>query len=657
MKKAIFYTAVALFFVSLGTSFILNKYVAHHTLDSDRQDEGEDAQEYYKWQLKRLADPATGRIPDNIRVTELAYASTLPSDENLPNDRVMSSNWSSRGCWNIGGRTRAFAADISNEGTLLAGSCSGGMWRSTDTGKSWTMVTPLAIEQGVSCLAQDVRPGHTNVWYYGSGEAFGASASGGGNNAYFFGSGAYRSLDNGVTWKPLPKTTNTSNEFSTPWQFIWNMAIDPTALNNQSIVYAAAIGTLYRSVDTGNTWTTVLGGDLSDFSYFGDVQVSDSGIVYATLSSEGSQPGIWRSPDGITYTNIIPAGFPTTYKRVVIGISHKDPKQVYFLVNTSTGFGIPDTNFLGQVEWNALWKYKYISGDGSGAGGIWYDLSANLPSRGGLFDKYNSQGSYDMVIRVLPTDTSTVFIGGTDVFRSTTGFFDTSHSVHIGGYGVGTTLPDIKRYPNHHPDQHVIFFSSNNAYRMYSGCDGGIFKTYNDTAKNVSWTPLNNGYITTMFYAVSSDHNRPGGNVLIAGAQDNNSVFDNSLLQTNPWTIPLFGDGAYCYIEDSSKVFYYSSEQGKMFKMQMDTVTGTVSGFRRIDPIGAKGYEFVNPYVIDPNNNYIMYMSAGKYLWRNNNLSVIPFTNLPSSSNIFTCTSSSPGKAKLIEALLTKGLG
>ncbi len=279
------------------------------------------------------------------------------------------------------------------------------------------------------------------------------------------------------------------------------------------------------------------------------------------------------------------------------------------------------------MEWNSLWKYKYLSGNGDGTGGRWINLSANLPDNGGVFDKYNCQGSYDMVVNFLPTDTSTLFIAGTDIFRSNTGFFDNKHTAHIGGYGVGASLPNITVYPGSHSDEHVLFFSSSNPLVMYNGGDGGLFKTTNDMANNVTWTTFDNGYVTTMFYTVTSDHAVSGSPILAGGAQDNDCLFDNSLSLTNSWSKPIFGDGAFCNIADSGKYFYYEITSGHIFKAQMDTVTGAVVAFNRMDPVGAKNYEWLSPCVIDPNNNYIMYLGAGKYLWRNNNLSAIPLSN------------------------------
>jgi hypothetical protein len=54
---------------------------------------------------------------------------------------------------------------------------------------------------------------------------------------------------------------------------------------------------------------------------------------------------------------------------------------------------------------------------------------------------------------------------------------------------------------------------------------------------------------------------------------------------------------------------------------------GIVTSYARIDPIGGKDYLFINPYTLDPNNNNIMYLAGGKYLWRNSDLSAIPMNN------------------------------
>ena len=116
------------------------------------------------WSFSRLLNPE-GKIPDNIRAKELKFAQTIPKNTRLQ------TNWIARGPYNVGGRTRAMAIDVTDENTIMAGGVSGGVWRSEDKGDSWTKLTSPEMLHNVTCLRQDTREGHTATWYYGSGEA------------------------------------------------------------------------------------------------------------------------------------------------------------------------------------------------------------------------------------------------------------------------------------------------------------------------------------------------------------------------------------------------------------------------------------------------------------------------------------------------------
>ena len=596
--------------------------ISYGAAESISADEDADARANYEWM--QLRDPATGKIPAHIREKELAFAATLPGNTGMGafgKTTTATLAFAQRGPWNVGGRTRAFGIDVSNENNLLAGTVSGGMWRSTNGGASWVITTPINAYMNVSCITQDKRPGHTNVWYYGSGEASGASASG--NGAYYLGNGVFKSTDSGVTWNVLTATTSAMLSGFDVWgDLIWNIVADSSNAA-QDIVYAAAYGCIQRSTDGGTTWTLVNGtfGTASD-CYYTDVAVSKTGIVYATISSDGPSRGIYRSTDGVTFINITPSSFPTVYNRIKIGISPSDENQIYLLGNTP-GYGQPDTNYLGTVEWNSLWKYNYISGDGSGTGGAWQDRSYSLPNSGGMFDKFQTQGSYDIVIKVKPNDTNTVFIGGTNLYYSTNGFADSMHTHYIGGYQQGATLPIVVGYANHHPDQHELVFYPSNPNKMISTNDGGIFKTNDNTASPLVWSSLNNGYLSSMFYTCAIDH-AATNDIIIGGAQDNGSWYTNNTTLTTPWVTPRGGDGSYCAIADNGSAYYFSIQQGKIMKAKVNA-SGGIDSFARIDPIGGHGYQFINPFVLDPNDNNLMYMVAGTNLWRNNNLSGIPY--------------------------------
>ena len=581
------------------------------------------------WEHRRLADPATGEIPKGIRAKELAFAANLPKDGYQKIDSL-TAPWTQRGPYNLGGRTRAFAMDVTNSNVLLAGGVSGGIWRSSDAGTTWTRMTMPGAHPGVNHIVQDTRIGHTNTWYALSGEAYGTSASGGG--AFYLGSGLSKSTDGGLTWSILGSTnSNTPQTFDNVWDATWNVAIDPSDTVND-IIYAAMIGAIMRSTNGGNSWTRVRGSSTSNLSYFTNVMTTPSGKAYAGLSSfdaasgnGGTNQGIWRSSDGINWFDISPSFMANTYRRIVSAYNPLDENRVYFVVAmVDSSSGKRSTDFLGRPEWNALYRYTYISGDGTGAGGFWENLTENIPVSGGPFDKFIVQGSYNLCISVNPNDTNMVILGGTNLYRSTTAFNDSTHTTHIGGYEVGAGAPVLYNglYPNQHPDMHVMFYDPNQPNALYNANDGGIWRTDDVTATTPNWTSLNNGYQVSQFYTLAIDHGTVGSDRIVGGLQDNGSYWIDTPNPTSPWKWVAGGDGSYCAIVDGGGTYYLSKQLGVIAKCEIDG-SGNVTAFERIDPIGASGHEFINPFVLDPNNQNVMYLPAGRTIWRNSDLSQI----------------------------------
>lgn len=609
-----------------GLAFVAACHAPKETASRhQRQGEGseEDREGRVAWELERTANPKTGGLPFMIHQKEQAFAATLPGNDLQRGAAQVA--WNFRGPWNVGGRTRAFAVDISNENILFAGGVSGGLYRSSDAGATWTRVNGLNGYQGVNAIAQDTRTGHTNTWYYLTGEAYGTSASGG--SAFYLGNGLYKSVDGGLNWTSLPSTaSNTPQTFDNVWDVTWNVVTDP-GNTAQDVVYAAMYDAIYRSSNGGTTWALARGsqGTGSSSAYFTDVAVSPTSVVYATLSSDGSSAnkGIWRSPDGITWTNILPPNFPLNYDRQVIEIDPNNENTVYFFGPTP-GYGRMTIDWQGDTLWNSLWKYQYLSGNGSGSNGVWTDLSVNLPGDINTFNGLNTQGGYDVVVKVKPGNSNVMFIGGTNVYRSNSAFTDSISTIVMGGYAIGATLPFVDEYPGHHPDQHELFFLPSNPNILYSSNDGGVARCDDNTASNITWTDISSGYISSQFYTVAVDP-ATTDDIIIGGLQDNGTYYTNTQNSTDPWVHSFDGDGSYCAI-GNSQYYYFSKQQGKIYKTTVNA-QGNFTAYRRIDPIGAENYQFIAPYVLDPNNNNLMYLCAGQSIWRNDDLSAIALTN------------------------------
>lgn len=573
----------------------------------------------FAFEQARLADPRTGEIPYAIRQKELEYAKKLPKARET-NDKSGSQEFVHIGPYNVGGRTRALAFDVSDPFTYFAGGVSGGLWRTRNEGQTWKRVTAPNDHSAVSCIAQDVRVGKTDTWYYGSGESIGNSASKS-FSAYYRGSGMYKSTNGGTTWELLESTETMVND-STKWDFIFNVATDPSR-NDSDIVYAAIKTGIMRSKDGGESWDLVLraAGFHADWT---NVRVTSTGVVYATISSDANAgAGFFRSPDGLNWTRIRPPGLPSVYGRTVFDIYRGDEDILFFYTNTINA----GANGL------SLWKYEYLSGDGSGSGGDWTNLTAQTPDT-----NMNPFDGYCMTVKVKPDDPDVIFIGTNNLYRSLTGFRDTINVKQVGGYAVFWDSTYNTRTGRQHPDQQAMAFHPNNGDVMLSSTDGGVHRTMKSADTLIQWESLNNGYYTTQFYAIGIDHGTVGSNVVLGGLQDQGTYWTNSSDPNADWVSIRGADGAYVAVEDGEGAYYLSTQYANIRKYKLDSLGGKTLDKKVMPPSLPKGrghgWLFVHPFTLDPVDNNIMYLPYYGEVWRNDNLSAADTGNLDSWEKI-----------------------
>jgi photosystem II stability/assembly factor-like uncharacterized protein len=597
-------------------------------------DEGQEfTAERAKWELNRYKDPATGKIPTGIRAAELNFVT-----KNFPKSKdqtsLQGSDWIRRGPFDIGGRTRALAFDVRNENIILAGGVSGGMWRSTDAGTTWTRTTSPDQLQSVSTITQDIREGHEDTWYYGTGEKWA-------NSANLPGDGIFKSTDNGQSWARVEGTyTNTPNEDREAFNYTWRLIMDHTATNPAGVLYAACANHgIFKSNDGGNNWQECI----SSGGYFAEINISQSGRLYATLSnkyvSQQQNFGIFTSVGGNNWTNITPEGYPSKVCRIVSAIAPSDERQVYFVAETPNS-GLLTTNSRGSEMWHSFWKMTDISEAGDLSKVEWENRSQHLPRPDMLRGQINSQQSYNLCLHVKPDNPDVVFLGAVTVYRANDGF-----KTHENWDWIGGTCPYENdqceyyyRYENHHADNHKILFSPSDPNVMFTASDGGVHKTMDCMAETVEWTSLNNNYFTTQFYCIGIDHGTPNSEILIGGMQDNGSIWLQTSQETEKSNETTRGDGFWCQIPDGANVLYSSINTSKQPKVKIwrsvMNVDGTLDYKTRIDPIGGKDFIWNTPYILDPNNSERMYVAGGQIIWRNNDLSQIPFEPTTDSVSI-----------------------
>lgn len=592
-----------------------------------------------------LRNPYTLKIPKNIISKEAAF-SKKTKRTNLAKEASKQftgktstrqfSYFKQRGPDNVGGRTRALAIDRNNENVILAGGVSGGLWRSENSGQTWRRVTRKQQSPSITAIVQDPRQGKGNVWYYASGERFGNSAGAGG--AFYQGTGIYQSYDGGRNWNLLQSTNDNDPRAFSSFDLINSLAVD----SRNGDLYAATFDGVYRSqnLNGARTFEPVL---TSGFDRTTEVMITPEGKIYVTTDVRSDEnSGFFVSDDGENFTNITPENVVPVFGRTVMAYDPSDENRIYFLSSDLTG----DTPAF-------LWRYQ---ADAETEEEQWVDLTTNLPtSIGGPVGNLNLQGSYNMLIKVHPTNSDLVFVGGTNLYRSETGFTTpTGAEGWIGGYAIAN---NISVYPNQHPDQHNLVFLPSNPNKAISGNDGGVQVTEDITritpgvsVEDVEWTSLNNGYITTQPYVLSIDPEANSDDIL-AGFQDNGSWFTDSTDPKASWIEDFGGDGSFNAIADGGLTRYVSAQRGVIFRLNLDE-NGDFVSFARVQPSGASGFGFIAPFILDPVNDNIMYLPAGDRIWRNNNLDEIPlFSNALTSVNWVEQTQTATADSSTITAL------
>ena len=201
-----------------------NKKEARDENEEDENAERKTEADRWAAEFKMIKDPKTGQIPRGIHAQEINAAKKvnklqLPAETSSTglNTRTLPVITTTvRGPNNYGGRTRAIAFDKRNTQIVLAGGVSGGVFRSTDGGGTWTRVAPAGDIHNLTAIAQD--PSAPDTWYYGTGENSGNSASGTGGT--YLCSGIWKSTDNGVTWTALAKMQSNLYAFDIAFGYI-----------------------------------------------------------------------------------------------------------------------------------------------------------------------------------------------------------------------------------------------------------------------------------------------------------------------------------------------------------------------------------------------------------------------------------------------------
>jgi photosystem II stability/assembly factor-like uncharacterized protein len=457
---------------------------------------------------------------------------------------TMGLNWRTLGPTNIGGRTRAILIDKNDptHNTIFAGGVSGGLWKSTNGGASWDSINDNLSNICVASIAQD---SSGNI-FIGTGEGFSLYVEGEAFSTGILGGGMFESTDDGKNFTLLTKTLPSANNSGVAWAYINRIAVLPT---NSQVIYAATNGGLEMSQDGGATWafaTNASGTKLNSNTL--DVKCSEDGaIVVACINGTAyyayTASSITKfSPMHNTGYGSIPGAGGG---RIEFAMAPSNPNYIYASV-------------IGPAD-NLVGIYFTMTAITAGNGGNWYDIG---PGGSKSFDPYSSggvqeQGTYDNTLGVFPNNPGKVLVGGTTLYSWT----QSSPSDTLGQWKSITTYYGYPGDPTYiHPDEHAIVFDKNNANIVYSGSDGGVYKS---TDGGKTFADMDRNYNVTQFYAIAFAPyvTAKTGEGVMGGTQDNGTPYMGGQSSFYPRDgIDLSGgDGGQCAISSINPNAYYVS--------------------------------------------------------------------------------------------------
>ena len=413
----------------------------------------------------------------------------------LKTSKISTLNWIERGPSNVGGRTRALIVDPDdpNRETIWAGSVSGGLWKTTDGGRSWHSQTDHFPSLSVSSLV--MAESDHNIIYLGTGgDAWSEPVNG---------LGIFRSSDRGETWEHLASTMENQDFVD-----VYRLLIDP---ENPNIVMAATNGGIFRTSDSGLIWDNVC--------------CSTKLTHFTTLIAQPRNFDMQIAVGEYTFPFYsLDAG--STWQQTYLPLAESPPQR------TEIAFSPSDPNIVYAATYDTNSSNLYKSNDG---GITWISTVDDLQ-----FDWMVGAGDWRNAIAVHPFNPNTVFVGGVQLHRILVSDITTIENRLLRMFDFEIDV-EASAHADHHVIAPVIVDSINKQFWIFNANDGGIAVSF-DNGIHFTELDLNaSGYNTSQFYGISK---KPGANVYIGGTQDNGTWMSNNLPEKNSeWENHLWGDG------------------------------------------------------------------------------------------------------------------
>ncbi|MAG71927.1 MAG: hypothetical protein QF463_07205 [Vicinamibacterales bacterium] len=470
----------------------------------------------------------------------------------------------------MGGRIDDLAVDESRPWIFYLGTASGGLWKTTNAGTTWTS---LFDDQPVSSIGDvALAPSDPEIVWVGTGEPNNRQSS-------TVGRGVFKSTDGGASWDYVGLTDT---------HHIGRVAIHPS---DPATVYVAAVGHLwgpnaergvFRTSDGGKSWDTVLFIDEDTGVVDLAMDPTNPRILYAAayqrrrtpwgFAGSGPGSGLYKTTDAGETWRRLERGLPEgPLGRIGLAVHRADPRIVYATVQHGDAGGV----------------YRSVD-----RGETWEQMS-----------DLNPRPMYYSKIRVDPNDASRVYVLGAPFYVSDDDGRTFTRNIEMSPtYDVGV-----------HGDHHALWVDPANSRHLILGGDGGLYVSWDTSA---TWDKVNNIPLG-QFYAVGVDLEMPYN--IYGGLQDTHSWGGPSATRRHigilngDWSQINFGDGMYQQVDPTDPDTIYTESQGGNI-VRFNRATGDRKAIKPYPPAGDEAYRFhwTSPIAISPHDANRIYLGGNR---------------------------------------------
>jgi photosystem II stability/assembly factor-like uncharacterized protein len=494
---------------------------------------------------------------------------------------------------NTGGRISAIAVVETKPSTMYIAAASGGLWKTTNNGTTWT---PVFDNQSLSLSIGDVAVSKSDpdVVWVGTGEA-------NARNSVSWGVGVYKSTDGGKVFRNMGLPDS---------EHIGRIVIHP---KNPDIVYVAALGHLwgpnkergiFKTTDGGATWKPAK--QIDEHTGFIDLAMDpgDPDTLYAAAykvrrdafaggnpaTQFGDDAGLYKTTDGGKTWNKLTKGLPERpIGRCGIDIWRKNPNIVYAVIQTD------------RTDMTAMPGQPPRTSDKVETGGVFRSTD-----KGESWTKVNDlcpRPFYFGQVRIDPTDDQRVYVLGVTLFVSTN--------------GGKNFRPDA---PETHADHHSLWIDPADPQHLVYGTDGGVFVSYDRGVhcEHVQNLPIG------QFYGIALDMGKPYR--VFGGLQDNGTwggptrTKNREGIGVADWFRILSADGYLCQCDPTDNDTVYAESQWGGIR-RIDLHAGTATEIRPRPPRSddpAYRFNWCSPMLVSPHNAKTLYF-GGNHVFKSIN--------------------------------------